>query len=64
MPTPDPMLVLLELLQRQDACDWRGVAALEREYVEERRELPLLELLLALRPEIACAAAGLYEVAP
>ena len=31
MPTPDQMLVLRELDQRQDADDWRGVAALERE---------------------------------
>ena len=31
MPTPDQMLVLRELDQRQNARDWRGVAALERE---------------------------------
>ena len=31
MPTPDKMLVLRELDQRQNARDWRGVAALERE---------------------------------
>ena len=31
MPTPDQLLVLRELDQRQNARDWRGVAALERE---------------------------------